>query len=495
MTLHDRKTGASGSEPIGLRDMLLLAALTVGAVAIHGYHGGAEDSEIYLSAVLKYLNPALFSKNAEFFGTHAGMTLYPALIAWSIRLSHLSVGTVMLLWHLATIFGLLFGCYRVARLCFAEKHAAWCGVALVASLLTIPVAGTALYIMDQYVTARALSTAASLLALACILERRYVAGAAWVILAVAVHPLMGMFLVALAALLVFFDAAKKWTPAMFALFPMSLFPPVSAAYGVVLQSHPYFLLTNWAWYELLGLVAPMALFLAMARFGRRACHGPMVHLLKVLTVFEALFVVMALGVSMPGPLERFSQLQPMRCLLLVYVLLFLLGGGLLGQWVLRRRAWRWALLFVPLCAGMAFAQVRIFPDSPHLEMPWAQPGNSWVAGFDWIRRNTPLDAYFALDPDYEQLAGEDVHGFRATSQRSMMADYWNDSGAPSMFPALAAEWNEQVEARRGWKQFQHADFLRLKARYGVDWVVVERPGVSGLECPYRNERILVCRVE
>ena len=29
----------------------------------------------------------------------------------------------------------------------------------------------------------------------------------------------------------------------------------------------------------------------------------------------------------------------------------------------------------------------------------------------------------------------------------------------------------------------------------VDVVVLEQPGVSGLECPYHNERLLVCRID
>lgn len=70
-----------------------------------------------------------------------------------------------------------------------------------------------------------------------------------------------------------------------------------------------------------------------------------------------------------------------------------------------------------------------------------------------------------------------------------------DSGAVSMFPALAGEWSAQVEARRGWKQFQRADFARLRARYRVDWVVLQQPGTRGLSCPYQNDRILVCRVD
>src|SRR5260370_27579747 len=101
----------------------------------------------------------------------------------------------------------------------------------------------------------------------------------------------------------------------------------------------------------------------------RLRRGPMARLLRALVAFEAFFLGWALVISVPGPLERFSEIQPMRCLLLVYVLLFLLGGCLLGEWVLRRRTWRWIVLFVPLADGMALAQVQPFPDSRHLECP------------------------------------------------------------------------------------------------------------------------------
>jgi hypothetical protein len=130
-----------------------------------------------------------------------------------------------------------------------------------------------------------------------------------------------------------------------------------------------------------------------------------------------------------------------------------------------------------------------------VELPWGASSNEWAAAFDWVRQHTPEDAYFALDPNYEQARGEDVHGFRAIAQRSMLADNGKDSGAVTMFPALAAEWKEQVSARANWRQFQRDDFLALKQRYGVDWVVIEQPGSRGLTCPYTNSRVLVCRIK
>jgi hypothetical protein len=61
---------------------------------------------------------------------------------------------------------------------------------------------------------------------------------------------------------------------------------------------------------------------------------------------------------------------------------------------------------------------------------------------------------FALDPRYMALPGEDQHGFRAIAQRSALADAVKDSGAASMFPALAAPWTEQLNAQKGWENTQ-----------------------------------------
>jgi hypothetical protein len=77
----------------------------------------------------------------------------------------------------------------------------------------------------------------------------------------------------------------------------------------------------------------------------------------------------------------------------------------------------------------------------------------------------------------------------------MLADGVKASGAVSMFPAMANEWLRQMQAQTGWSKFQAQDFRRLKAQYGVSWVVLQQPGIAGLDCPYRNAAVLVCKVD
>lgn len=483
-----------------LSDLALLALLSAATLLVHGYHPYVEDAEIYLPGVKKILNPALYPQNAAFFASHAHLTMFPNIIAASVRITHLPFDWAILAWQLLSTFIFLYACWRLARLIFPDPLAAWGGAALVASLLTIPVAGTALYIMDQYLTARSLSTATVMMLVASTAERKYIRAAIWALITLLVHPLMVVFGVSYALLLIWFrlrtpDSSPSSAAIMAALFPFGLFPPPTDVYRTILKNHRYFLLMEWTWYEWVGIFAPLLIFWWFARIARKQNLPLLQAMCRALIVFGALFFAAGVVITIPPAMVRFAELQPMRALHLEFVLLFLLSGGLLAQFVLKKHIWRWLLLFVPLCSGMFYASRQLFPDTPQLEFPNAAPRNPWVEAFLWIRDNTPTDAFFALDPDHMALPGEDQHGFRALAERSMLADRVKDSGAITMFPKLTETWLEQTTALEGWKKFQRDDFTRLKTTYGVTWIVLEKPGVPGFVCPYENRRLLVCKID
>ena len=126
----------------------------------------------------------------------------------------------------------------------------------------------------------------------------------------------------------------------------------------------------------------------------------------------------------------------------------------------------------------------------------AAPKNPWVQAFVWIREHTPTDAIFALAPRYDSIRGEDHQGFRAIAERSRLADAVKDWSVATLYPnlPLAEDCYAQTQAVKGWQHFKRADFERLKREYGVSWIVVQRPGVAGMNCPYRNSLISVCQV-
>jgi len=484
------------------KTVLGIALLTAGALLVHGYHPFAEDAEIYLPGVEKILHPELFPVGQEFFLSHASLTLFPNLVAFSLRVTHLPLEAGLFLWHIASIFLLLLACWELSCLFFQNAAARWSGVCLVAALLTIPVAGTALYILDQYLNPRNLAAFAGIFMLARTLEKKYVRAFLWFAFAASMHPLMWVFPFSFCVLLLVMERfeglwirTKPTTNGLAGLLwlgiPSASSP--SAAYHEAAKQHPFHYIQNWRWYECLGIVAPLLLFWW---FGRVARHKRWINLERVsrtFVIYGVIYLLGALAVDLPSSFEKLARLQPLRSLHLLYIVMFVAIGGLLGEYVLKSRVWRWLLLFVPLSLGMLLAQRSLFPASAHVEWPGASPENPWALAFIWIRQNTPENSLFALDPQYMHIPGEDEIGFRCLAERSRLADWVKDNGVVSMFPQLAEEWWFEVQAQTPWNRFRAEDFSRLKNKYGVGWVVVQQPGTAGLDCPYRNSTVLVCR--
>ena len=478
--------------------LLLLTAI---ALLIHGYHPYAEDSEIYLPGVLKILNPSLFPANAEFFGEHAGHTLYPNLIAFSVRATHLPLPWVAFLWHVISVFLLLTASWRLASALFESEsvegeRARWAAVALMAALLTLPIAGTFLYILDQFLNPRNLAEFAALFAVAEVLHRKYRRALAWLIFAAVMHPLMASFGILFCGWLILLD---RYRPRLlgFAValpFGITFEPPPPAYHEVALRQRSHFVL-RWEWYEWLGVIGPVLLFWWLGNFARRRDMKNLELVSRAMVPFILVASAAAIGLGIPARFEALARLQPLRCMGVCTMVLVVAGGGLLGQYVLQRHVWRWLVLFVPLSFGMHYAQRQVFPASQHIEWPWAQPRNQWAQAFEWVRTNTPVDALFALDPRHMELPGEDENGFRARAQRSMLADLVKDKGAASMFPPLSVEWAEQIADQKNFAHFGKEDFERLRNKYGVSWVVVEQANPVGLECPYENSALRVCRLD
>jgi len=502
-------------------NLVILASLTVFAMLVMGYHPGLEDDAFYLAAIKRNLNPALFPHDSEFFRLQFQATIFDKLIAFSVRLSHLPLAWTVLLWQLATIFLLLHGCWRISRRCFAQHEAQWAAVTTIALLLTLPLPGIAMTLADQYLHPRTLATAAILAAIVAVLDRRLWLAGILLAIAFAIHAIMATFGISFCVFLYWRLCASETKPpsatpiaAAFLLplgwvFPLGwIFEPASDAWRQAAATRGFYFIGRWHWYEWLGVFAPLVLLYIFRRlFLLRGYRdgSALPALVSTLLYYGVFQTAIGLLIMLPPGLERLRPFEPMRYLHLLYLLFFLIAGGLVGRYVLDRKLYRWLLLFLPLSAGMFYAQCQMYPASAHLELPAIAPKNAWLQAFTWIRQNTPVDSLFALDPHYVTLPGEDYHGFRALTERSVLADYEKDGGMAARVPRLAPRWLKEVDAQSGWQNFHHADFQRLKKEFGVTWVVVSRhdasqahadkdqPGLA-MTCPYQNDQLEVCRL-
>jgi hypothetical protein len=489
-----------------LINLLLILGFTILGFAVMGYHPGIEDDGMYLSAIKSDLNPALYPHDAEFFRLQLQATLFDKWVAGFVQVTGIPVAISELLLQFGSIALTLFACLSIARKLFTEQRAHWAGVALVAAMFTLPVAGTALYLDDQHLHARNVATALILLAVS-----RIMAGKRWqalplLVLAFVMHPIMAAVGISFCFFLTITlsEPVHAWfrswrqaesTSALAAAAPLGwIFESPCPAWKRALDTRTYYYLYKWTWYEWLGALAPLFLFWLLWRLARK--HGNTLLARFALAVFAYGVFQQALAMLMLAfpSLVRLTPLQPMRYLHLVYFFLPLILGCLLGKYLLKAAVWRWALFLLIFNGAMFAAQLAEFSGSRHIEWPGRAPSNPWLQAFAWIRANTPTDAYFALDPRYLEAPGEDYHSFRALAERSQLADAVKDTAVVTQVPELGPVWNRQVDAQQGWKSFRLEDFERLRTDFGVDWVLVSFPSPSGLACRWHNESLAVCRI-
>jgi hypothetical protein len=487
---------------------LRLLLLAFAAVLAEGYHFGVDDAEIYIPAIKKVFNPRLYPFGAEFFESHAHLSLFSPLVGYTARWLHLSVEWAVLLWHVGCIFLILIAGWQLAQVFFRTARAHWGSVALLAALLPVPVAGTALVLSDNYLSARSFSAPFALLSIGFLLRGRLRMAFVWLVVTGLFHPQMAAYCAAFMLLYWYVDrgantggaavtARPAWllatAPAAGLLHSFS-FAPATGEYAQVLYSRTFFFAYRWHWYEWIGAIAPLLLLALVAWRTPRAASAAVAKTSRVLIVLGVFSTVVFLVFSSSHRFDNFTRLQPMRMFHLLYLLMFVMLGGLIGEYVLQAKPWRWVALFLPLVLGMFALDRSQYAYSPHLELPGRTDGNAWLEAFAWTRANTPVDAVFALDPNYMAIRGEDIHGFRALADRSMLADAYKDSGAVTMFPRLLGDWQEQEQMLAGWRGFGPTQFARLAQVSPVSWVVVARKQEDGLNCPYSNAAVAVCRI-
>lgn len=509
---------------------MLVTALTFCALLVHGYHPYAEDGGVYLPEIKRLLDPGLYPQGTEFVMEHLRYSLFAPAMSGLVRESRLSLETVLLLVHFATIWMTLFAAWLLAARCYGSREARGGAVALLSAWITLPIAGTSLMLMDPYVTARSLSTPCALLALVGALEflrpqfeiDEKQTGARWrgfalclgaLAGAAVMHPLMAAYalgsVLLLGAVLSRSRLVRVWGALGLGLTAVAMAAgvnlgtlPESGIYRRVMLTREYWFLSQWHWYEWIGLIAPLVILSAVAMGRRREDDDARVGLARMAVAAGLTASVVAILFARTGMATHLvARMQPLRIFQLVYVVMILLLGGMLGERILQRRPVRWVVVFPVLAAMMVMTERRTFPASSHLELPKVlervvatDSPNEFEQAFRWISRNTPRDAVFALDAHYISEPGEDAQGFRAIAERNALPDFSKDGGIVTNKPELAVAWLQGETAQARLNVEPDAERVAALRPLGVTWVVLNRSAATGFVCEYANEAVKVCRL-
>jgi hypothetical protein len=479
----------------------LLVLLTTLILFVQGYHPWSNDAGIYLAGIRKLIDPGLYRSDAPFIVSHTHLSIFAPALANFIRLTHASFAwTIFGAYLLSTAF-FLYACWQVATRLLSSRRARLGALWMAAALYSLPVAGTALVIMDPYLTARSFSTPLDLLAVAAALDRRYVRTCIWLVLAALLHPLMAAFALAFVAVLITLDRDRpRFAVSLCVLGVLGagiaywngLFQPIFIAYreALLLPAHTFLFLGRWQWYEIAGAILPLLLFAGAA--WKAGFHTPIGHLClaAILTGISSL-VIAAFLVPVRGP-YLLVPLQVMRIDHIFYALGVILLGALAAH-LTRRRTWIAVVFFLAAFTGMGIAARLNYPGCRNVEWPGVPPRNPWTQAFLWIRNNTPRDAIFAFNPRLVYQPLEDEQGFRVLAERSQLPDD-KDAGVVAVFPSLAFRWARGRNATLHLNTESDAERIQMLTPFGVTWILLPPQAVTHFPCPYRNRVVKVCQL-
>jgi len=489
----------------------LLAALTLFTFLLQGYHPLAEDGGLYVAGIEWKLNPTLFPHDTAFVTEHLRFSLFAPCMATLTRLTHLPLGCTLLLVDIFTLWLTFQAARQILRRCIASQSAQLAGLALLAAWSTLPVAGTALTITDPYLTARSLSLPLSMLAIAYALDgmrdkSSLTLCALCIALSAVFHPLMTVYALGIILPVHLLRLQRRGVAlglltlvAIGIASAIQLFGPHESAALITAElSRTYWFLARWEWFEVLGLLGPLAVLILLQSRLRKFLTPNAITLCRAALAAGLLAALISLLFARESYTTHLvARLQPLRIFLLIYALMALLLGAALTQLCVQRKLRGLPAVVVFTIAGiMFFVQRGTFPASRHLELPWraATNPNRWVQAFVWARTNTPQDALFAIDPNYITTAGEDAHTFRAIAQRSVLPDDSKDAGEASITPALAEAWITGDAAQQHLSELPDAVRDARLQPFGGTWIVLHSSATTSHPCPYDNGTVKICQL-
>lgn len=111
------------------------------------------------------------------------------------------------------------------------------------------------------------------------------------------------------------------------------------------------------------------------------------------------------------------------------------------------------------------------------------------------RENTPSNGVFAADPGLVFEDGVDMQGFRATAERSLLADDKDQGVVAAVDPSLAVMWLAQRNAQLGMDELSDQERIARLRPFGVTWLLLRANAATNFPCPYRNSAAKICRMD
>jgi hypothetical protein len=481
---------------IALTGALLVFALLVTANS-SGYRYGVSDQAFYAPAVELAAHPTLFPRDRDVLATQTRLWLGDEVLGGIVRATGVTVPTLFFVLYLVTVAAFAAGAFALARALGAD---AWTSAAFL-TLLTLRhrIARTGANTFEGYMHPRVLAFAIGLAALAFALRRRWLAGAALVVVAGIVHPTTAIwFALALATMAVASSTHRTRiviglaaVAAIAALVGHRLIAGrlvvMDPAWLAVFADRDYLFAAEWPLYAWVTNLLYPVVIIAIARCRRRAGaampgEGALVAAMIALT---AVFLA-----SVPFTEARIAlavQMQVNR----VFWLLDAVATFYLAWWIVGHLARRWPgrarTAIVSVFVVLAAARGAYVMHGRGSLVQVRQPATDWTATLEWLRGQPDTWQVLAA-PDHVWRYGANI---RIVARKDVLVEATKDPAIAMYDRRIAVRVAERLAATGDFDALTIDDMRRLAVRFSLDVLVEPADRPFALPVLYRNASFTV----
>ena len=449
-----------------------------------GYRYGASDQALYIPAILRHLDPALFPQDRVLIDAHAGVIVVDEILAGVVRLTGMSIPHLFFALYVTSLLLLVGGAGRIGAHLYRNR---WAVVALGAALtLRHAIAKTGANSLEGYFHPRQLAFALGVLAVAAFLERRMRIAAALLVVAGLVHPTTAFWFMVWLGVAAWV-ARPEWRKALavcaaalvaaggLALWRGPLagrFTRMDADWLAVIADRDYLFPLAWpvdVWVTNL-IAIPVIVFCWRARVRAGltvAGETPIVAgALALAVIFFVWLPLSAAHVAIAVQMQVTRVFWMIDFLGTVYLVWAVAEGAATTT---GRRAALAAVVILALSTARGVYGCFIqFPDRRVLAMDLQHA--DWREAMRWARTTDPGSGWLA-DPHHAALYGSTV---RAAGQRDVLIELLKDPAIAMYDRAIAMRLadRERALAALAWDTPDGA--RALARRYGLDYLVIDR---------------------
>ena len=449
-----------------------------------GYRYGASDQALYVPAVLRHVDPALFPRDRVLISAHARLMVADELLAGIVRVTGVSIQQLFFALYVTSLLLLVAGASSIGGQLYRTR---WAVAALGAALtLRHAIAKTGANSLEGYFHPRQLAFAIGVLAVGAFLKRRERIAAALLLGAGLVHPTTAFWFVVWLGVAVWF-ARPEWRKALtvcaaalavagaFALWRGPLagrLTPMDADWLAVIADRDYLFPLAWpvdVWVTNL-IAVPVIVFCWRARMrAGLTVAGETPIVVGALTLAVIFFLWLPFSAA---HVAIAVQLQVTRVFWMIDFL-----GTIYLVWAVaegtaattgRRAAIAAAVILALSTARGVYGCFIQFPDRRVLAIDLQH--TDWREAMTWARTTDPGSGWLA-DPHHAALYGSTV---RAAGHRDVLIDLLKDP-AIAMYDrsiALRLADRQRALAALAWDTPDGA--RALARRYGLDYLVIDR---------------------